>query len=104
MAEAGIVPGDATTQVILRNQSDEADAVTHPNASPTLDVLFRRILARQPDALALVDPPNKQRITGQPPKRPGSRKTIWCTGAASTLERNRVIAAATCAANGGSVM
>ena len=31
--------------------------------------LFRRILARQPDALALVDPLNKQRITGQPPKR-----------------------------------
>lgn len=39
------------------------------NASPTLDVLFRRILARQPDALALVDPGNKQRITGQTPKR-----------------------------------
>jgi len=44
-------------------------SVTHPNASPTLDVIFQRILARQPDALALVDPLNKQRITGQPPKR-----------------------------------
>ena len=40
-----------------------------PTASPTLDTLFRRILARQPDALALVDPVNKQRVTGQPPKR-----------------------------------
>ena len=39
------------------------------NASPTLDGLFRRVLARQPDALALRDPQNKQRITGQPPKR-----------------------------------
>ncbi len=39
------------------------------NASPTLDGLFRRILARKPDALALLDPLNKQRITGQPPKR-----------------------------------
>ncbi len=39
------------------------------NISPTLDGLFRRILARQPDALALLDPLNKQRITGQPPKR-----------------------------------
>ena len=38
-------------------------------APPTLDGLFRRLLARQPDALALVDPPNKPRITGQPPKR-----------------------------------
>ena len=43
--------------------------VTHPNASPTLDVLFQRLLARQPDTLALVDPLNKQRVTGQPPKR-----------------------------------
>jgi AMP-binding enzyme len=39
------------------------------NASPTLDGLFRRILARKPDAVALLDPPNKQRITGDPPKR-----------------------------------
>ncbi len=39
------------------------------NISPTLDGLFRRILARQPDALALIDPLNKQRITGQAPKR-----------------------------------
>jgi AMP-binding enzyme len=37
--------------------------------SPTLDGLFRRTLARQPDALALVDPPDKRRVTGQPPKR-----------------------------------
>ncbi|MGA9089255.1 MAG: class I adenylate-forming enzyme family protein [Bradyrhizobium sp.] len=39
------------------------------NVSPTLDGLFRRILARQPDAPALLDPLNKQRITGQAPKR-----------------------------------
>ena len=37
--------------------------------SPTLDTLFKRTLARQPDALALVDPLNKQRITGQTRKR-----------------------------------
>ena len=39
------------------------------SASPTLDSLFKRVLARQPDALALVDPLNKQRITGQTRKR-----------------------------------
>lgn len=39
------------------------------NVSPTLDGLFRRILKRKPDALALLDPLNKQRVTGQPPKR-----------------------------------
>ncbi|MDP1866516.1 MAG: class I adenylate-forming enzyme family protein [Bradyrhizobium sp.] len=40
--------------------------MTQTNASPTLDGLFKRILARKPDALALLDPINKQRITGQP--------------------------------------
>jgi hypothetical protein len=38
-------------------------------SSPTLDTLFQRVLSRKPDAIALVDPINKQRITGQPPKR-----------------------------------
>jgi AMP-binding enzyme len=39
------------------------------NASPTLDTLFQRILSRKPDAPALVDPPNKARITGLPPRQ-----------------------------------
>lgn len=39
------------------------------HASPTLDGLFRRILARRPDAPALLDPLDKPRVTGQPPKR-----------------------------------
>jgi acyl-CoA synthetase (AMP-forming)/AMP-acid ligase II len=43
--------------------------VIQTNASPTLDGLFRRVLARQPDALALLDPFNKPRVTGQAPKR-----------------------------------
>jgi hypothetical protein len=43
--------------------------VIQTNATPTLDGLFRRVLARQPDGLALLDPLNKERITGQPPKR-----------------------------------
>ncbi len=43
--------------------------MTEIHVSPTLDVLFQRILARKPDALALIDPPNKQRITGLPPRQ-----------------------------------
>ena len=43
--------------------------MNQPNASPTLDTLFQRILARKPDALALVDPSNKARITGHAPRR-----------------------------------
>lgn len=38
-------------------------------APPTLDSLFRRLLARQPDAPALADPPDKPRVTGTPPRR-----------------------------------
>jgi AMP-binding enzyme len=43
--------------------------VNQTNASPTLNALFQRILARKPDAIALVDPLNKPKITGQPPRR-----------------------------------
>ena len=39
------------------------------NVALTLDGLFQRILARQPDAPALFDPLNKIRITGQAPRR-----------------------------------
>jgi acyl-CoA synthetase (AMP-forming)/AMP-acid ligase II len=43
--------------------------VTQTAAPPTLDGLFRRLLARRPDARALVDPPDKRRVTGEPPQR-----------------------------------
>jgi acyl-coenzyme A synthetase/AMP-(fatty) acid ligase len=39
------------------------------NVTPTLDALFQRILARKPDSLALIDPDNKSRITGQLPRQ-----------------------------------
>src|SRR6202521_55139 len=62
----GISTGNLVAKGRTRNGSDP---VIQTNASPTLDGLFRRILARKPDTLALLDPPNKQRITGQPPRR-----------------------------------
>lgn len=43
--------------------------MTQSGASPTLDDLFRRAVARQPDDVALIDPPNKQRITGHTPRQ-----------------------------------
>jgi non-ribosomal peptide synthetase component F len=43
--------------------------ITTASVSPTLDSLFARTAARHPDALALCDPANKSRITGQPPLR-----------------------------------
>jgi hypothetical protein len=43
--------------------------VIQTSISPTLDALFCRILARQPDAPALLDPLNKGRITGQAARR-----------------------------------
>jgi hypothetical protein len=38
-------------------------------ASPTLDDLFRRSAMRRPEAVALIDPPNKQRVCAQQPAR-----------------------------------
>jgi AMP-binding enzyme len=43
--------------------------VIQNNPSPTLDGLFRRVLGRQPNALALVDPADKPRVTAQAQKR-----------------------------------
>src|ERR1700689_1775149 len=67
----GVSPGNlvASAGSFIQASLNPSDAVIQTNVSPTLDGLFGRILARQPDALALIDPLNKQRITGQPPKR-----------------------------------
>ena len=43
--------------------------MTTASTSPTLDGLFRRSLLRQPQALALVDPADKMRVTQTPPQR-----------------------------------
>jgi AMP-binding enzyme len=43
--------------------------VSQTAAPPTLDGLFRRLLARRPDAPALADPPDKRRVTGDLPQR-----------------------------------
>lgn len=43
--------------------------MTKPQALPTLDGLFQRSLEQHPDALALIDPPNKAKITGTTPLR-----------------------------------
>src|ERR1700721_2891697 len=66
----GVSPGNLVATSRPCNQMiPQSDPVIQTNVSPTLDGLFRRILARQPDALALLDPLNKQRITGQAPRR-----------------------------------
>ena len=52
----GISPGNL---VAAAGPTNRSDAVIQTNVSPTLDGLFRRILARKPDALALLDPPQQ---------------------------------------------
>ncbi|HAR13956.1 MAG TPA: AMP-dependent synthetase, partial [Bradyrhizobium sp.] len=52
-----------------RSDATDVEPVNQSITSPTLDTLFKRTLARQPEALALVDPLNKQRVTGQTRKR-----------------------------------
>ena len=46
-----------------------SSAATSSGPALTLDDLFRRTVLRQPDAVALIDPPNKQRITGDTPRQ-----------------------------------
>ena len=48
-------------------QTAPASPATSTGAALTLDDLFRRTVSRQPDATALIDPPNKQRVTGEAP-------------------------------------
>src|SRR5689334_16978855 len=38
-------------------------------AATTLDQMFRRAVARHPEALALIDPPNRESFTGGRPRR-----------------------------------
>ncbi len=58
-AEAGTVTGERP----------ERNEIPDRTASPTLCDLFARTLARRPNALALCDPLNKPRVTGQTPLR-----------------------------------
>ena len=51
------------------NNPPDGARVNQTNTSPTLDALFQRCLSRRPDAIALVDPSNKSRVTGQLPRR-----------------------------------
>lgn len=52
----------------VTDATDTPDSsVSMPDRSPTLYDLFSRTAERTPDALALCDPPNKRRITGEDP-------------------------------------
>jgi hypothetical protein len=50
-------------------QTAPSSAATSSGTALTLDDLFRRTVLRQPDAIALIDPPNKQRVTGSAPQQ-----------------------------------
>jgi len=65
------VAGAKYKDTVSYSVSDQAQAASTATAPPTgaltLDELFRRSVERQPDAIALIDPPNKKRITGSEP-------------------------------------
>ena len=48
---------------------DNPNAPQNTGSRATLDDLFRRTATRRPDALALIDPPDRQAVTGDPPRR-----------------------------------
>jgi AMP-binding enzyme len=54
--------------MILADLHDQ-DLASRIGGRASLDDLFRRNAERRPDALALVDPPNREAFTGGPPRR-----------------------------------
>ena len=63
-----MAPAVATEVTVSKRFTSELTMIQN-NASPTLDRLFQRVLARRPSSLALLDPINKPRITGHDPRR-----------------------------------
>jgi hypothetical protein len=59
---------DEIPSVILEDLSDRPAAASL-GAGATLDVLFRRAVERRPDAIALIDPPNRESFTDGRPRR-----------------------------------
>jgi AMP-binding enzyme len=55
--------------MILGQSSPQHAAMLAKAGRSTLDDVFRRVLTRRPDALALVDPPNAVAVTGAAPRR-----------------------------------
>src|SRR5215813_2837665 len=56
------------TTMILADLHDQ-DLASRIGGRASLDNLFRRNAERRPNALALVDPPNREAFTGGPPRR-----------------------------------
>ena len=63
---------------------DGGKALERSNA---LDALFRANVARDPDAIALLDPPNSEAITGNPPRRLSYAKADGMIGSLAGLLR-----------------
>ncbi len=57
---------DRTDPTFSPQHAVSPSAATH-NASPSLDDIFRRLVARNPSLPALVDPPDKRRVTTEAP-------------------------------------
>jgi hypothetical protein len=55
--------------MILGQSSPQHAAMLAKAGRSTLDDVFRRALARRPDAVALIDPPNAVAVTGAEPRR-----------------------------------
>ncbi len=55
--------------MILGQSSPQHAAMLAKAGRSTLDDVFRRVMARRPDAVALIDPPNVAAVTGAEPRR-----------------------------------
>ena len=54
---------------MILGDPSQATGASAPGGRATLDDLFRRAALRRPDAVALIDPPNREAFTDGPPRR-----------------------------------
>jgi acyl-coenzyme A synthetase/AMP-(fatty) acid ligase len=54
---------------LILGDPSQATGATAPGGRATLDDIFRRAAVRRPDAIALVDPPNRRKFTSGAPRR-----------------------------------
>ncbi len=66
---------------MILGDPSQANNAAAPGGRATLDDLFRRAAQRRPDAVALIDAPNREAFTGGPPRRLTYAQADWMISA-----------------------
>src|SRR5438094_8531618 len=63
------IPRSRTERDVILSDPHGRPATARSGGGATLDALFRQAVLRRPDAVALVDPPDRARVTDGAPRR-----------------------------------